>query len=88
MLINIVMLSDEDNIVTDIVGLDDFREADKVEKELSAKYGRNRVARTSLKVNQLPVFWGLTNEEPPNKARTRRGAGGASESQNPVAPRG
>lgn len=70
MLINIVLLQDDDRTVTDIVAFDDFKQADRIANDLSAKFGRNRVQRTSLTVNELPAFWGLTNQEPPNTVCT------------------
>lgn len=59
MLINIVILQDENRTVTDVVGFSDYKKADDVARELSGKYGRHRVQRTSLTVNELPAFWGL-----------------------------
>lgn len=80
-MLHIVLLSDEDRIVTDIVAFDNFMQAEKIANELSVIYGRNRVQRTSLTVNQLPAFWGLTNEVPPNIACSGFAPAGASESE-------
>ena len=49
---------------------------------LKVRLDGSRVAR------RYHPTWRVTYYTTPNKACTRRGAGGASESQNPVAPRG
>lgn len=73
-MLHIVMLSDEDRIITDVVAFDDFKQAETVATELVASFGKNRVQRTSLTVNQLPAFWGLTNEKPANTGLQSDGA--------------
>ena len=68
MLINIVILQDEDRAITDVVGFSDYKKADSIARELSARYGRGRVQRTTLAVNELPAFWGLTDENAAQQA--------------------
>jgi hypothetical protein len=69
MLIQIVILQDEDKIITDIVGMSDFRKADELANNLSVQFGRNRVSRTSLTVDELPTFWGSVPPAAEHKAQ-------------------
>jgi hypothetical protein len=62
MLIQILVLRDEATIM-DVVGLSDFKHADKVEQELGAQFGRQNVYRSSVIVDELPEFWGLVPPE-------------------------
>lgn len=55
----VVILSDEDKIVTDVVALDDRTRADQLVQDLSGKFGRARVQMVAIEINVLPKFWGL-----------------------------
>ena len=58
-MIHIVILSDEIDIITDVVAFDNLKQAEKLVHELSAKYGKEHVQRVTARLNEVPAFWGI-----------------------------
>ena len=58
-MLHIVILSDEIDIITDVVAFDNLKQAEKLVHELSAKYGKEHVQRVTARLNEVPAFWGI-----------------------------